>query len=361
MSLLSNSYYLNHNHSCEWDCCKSSMHTEINRDSFWNCLQQMKEREIFFRPSNRFICEKIIYLDNNRNDRSFLVIGFDPENKFDVCIRLEMYKTSSVMNSEQSKNFLEFLNEHESYIFQTSPFNEISSKFKLLLRQHKQRVFKLCMDGFSIKIDEEKLKMLCRQKSHIQRYITLLENEKEKYVSLFFKLMGHFYYGQTVKEVCELSTTDYKQYFFEELINFHCECLDKTFIMEMASNFENWFGKCMPYFIMTLMLNEKARLQSFSSVWPHEKEYVSTQQIAKSGLFYTGITDNVLCVFCGLVLHKWEAGDNPILDHCKYRPYCRFLMDPQSTLNISNVDGKEMEELLSKLAKERGNDGVDAV
>lgn len=358
MALLSN--FLNHDHSCEWDCCNSSVYTELNRDNFWNCLQQMKERDVSFRSLNRFICEKIIYLNDNKNDRSLAVIGLNPENKFEVCIRLEMHKTSSIINFKQSKDFLKFLNENESYILQKSPFNENALKYRIWLRQHKQRVFQLRMDGFSTKIDDDSLKMLCLRKSHIQRYITLLESEREKYVSLFFKMMGHFYHGKTVKEVCELSTTDYTQYFFEELINFHCECLDKTFIMEIASNFGDWFSKCILHFIMTLMLNEKARLESFSSEWPHENNYVSTKQLANCGLFYTGISDNVLCVFCGLVLHKWEAGDNPILEHYKYKPCCRLLTNPQSTLNVSYDDGKEMEDLLSMLSEERGVDEVDS-
>lgn len=35
--------------------------------------------------------------------------------------------------------------------------------------------------------------------------------------------------------------------------------------------------------------------------------------------------DNTKCVYCGLVLHKWEEGDDPEEDHYYNAPFCKFV------------------------------------
>ena len=35
--------------------------------------------------------------------------------------------------------------------------------------------------------------------------------------------------------------------------------------------------------------------------------------------------DRVQCVFCRGSLHKWEEGDNPMTEHAKMFPSCRFV------------------------------------
>ena len=48
--------------------------------------------------------------------------------------------------------------------------------------------------------------------------------------------------------------------------------------------------------------------------------------MAKSGLFYTGVGDRVICFYCGIRLIKWQQGDNAFTDeHEKYSPDCGFL------------------------------------
>lgn len=37
---------------------------------------------------------------------------------------------------------------------------------------------------------------------------------------------------------------------------------------------------------------------------------------------YTGSEDKVQCFYCGLVLRKWEKGDNVWLEHSKWNPKC---------------------------------------
>lgn len=351
MSWLKN--ILKSEYECQWQCCLSSANTKINRMEFWNSVHRMKECDYTFRPTKTFIFEKIIHLNNDDDHQSTLSIGLDPQNEFCVAGCLKVEKSSSVlmMNSKQLKNILDFLKDNESNILQTIPIKNTYEKYGLMLKQKHVRILELCMHGWSINIDEDSLKRMCRMRLHIQRIIPSFETQSENCEILFFKLLSHFYFGKTVQEASDLVEIDYKQDFFEEIISFHCDCLDKQFIMEIALHFEQWFVQCLDLFIDGMMLYESQRLQTYSSAdWPHDEETISTEKLAKSGLFYVGTSDNVQCAFCGLILHKWKPSDDPILDHFKYKPKCKFLKNHERSLNVSDV-GKpsELGKLLSAL------------
>ncbi|CAG0892571.1 unnamed protein product [Darwinula stevensoni] len=42
---------------------------------------------------------------------------------------------------------------------------------------------------------------------------------------------------------------------------------------------------------------------------------VSTDEMARWGQYYTGIRDETACIFCRLIIHNWEYGDNPYEEH----------------------------------------------
>ena len=48
-------------------------------------------------------------------------------------------------------------------------------------------------------------------------------------------------------------------------------------------------------------------------------------QLAGAGFFYEGMGDLTTCFHCGLVLHNWEAEDNPKVEHKKFQPDCPFI------------------------------------
>ena len=62
----------------------------------------------------------------------------------------------------------------------------------------------------------------------------------------------------------------------------------------------------------------------FERFWP-----ISIRQngmmMAKAGFFYRGIGDIVTCSFCGVSLHKWLQNDDPIAEHRKFNPNCKFI------------------------------------
>lgn len=345
------------------ECCTGGQFRTLNTDYFWNLVQETKENDGFCKPSNRLMFEKTFYLNNDHNVRSILSIGYDPENKFAVAARLEMKKTGTVlmMDVQHIESLLKYLKKYENNILSATPIIKCNSEYKFSLHLHRSRILEMCMRGWSINIDEESLKILCRMRSYIEYSLDLYQKERGGYECVFFKVLIHFHYGKKFEEACQIAETDYKYNFFNSLINYHQFCLDGKFLLEFVTNFSDWFATFVRCFAKTLMLNEDARLRSFSLGWPHPRELVSIEKMAKTGLYFTGSLDNAACAFCGLILFKWKLGDDPLLDHDRYKPNCPLLINPLNTQNFPDGNYKELRKMLSILSKKNQNfDEVDA-
>lgn len=257
-------------------------------------------------------------------------------------------------NPDRLKSLLEFLNDYESQILQTLTVSYATgAKYNLHIQQIQARKLEFSMNGMTICIDEDSLKTMCRMRSYIQSIISSIEMIGKKCETSFFDLMNHICYGKEVTETCDLIETEYTQQFFNQLINFHCTCLDASFIIEIAMHFEKWFIRCVPHFIDTIMLCESSRLQIFTSRgWPYERSYIDIEKLARNGFYYIGLSDNTQCAFCNLSLHRWQSEDNPVSDHYKYNPSCPFLMDHENSLNVSDLNKpSELTLMMSVLDK----------
>lgn len=327
--------------SCDWSCCELSPQISIIRNHFWKSLDEKKDIAYTFHSSEPpFIYEKVIHLNNGKNIRSTFSIGLDPENKFEIGGRLEMCKSGVIlrMNYNQMNSFMEFLKDYENQILRTLPIEDIAAEYNIQIRKTQAFALDVNMNGCCINIDEDSLIKMCRMRTYIQEFISSLRIMSLDCEESFFKLLNHFNYGKTFREACDLAETEHNRMFLNEVVTFHCNCLDKKFVIEIATHFEQWFAKCVPYFWDTLMQNESARLQTFSSTeWPHDQYIVDVNKMAKSGFFFVGTSDQTQCAFCKVLLQKWEAGDDPIEEHFKYKPSCQFLMSLGKSLDVSEL------------------------
>lgn len=344
--------FFNCTYPCNWRCCEQNELSKTNTAKFW---QAMKCDD-----TSKLLREKNIYLCDTYG--TVLTLGINMHNEFKFCARLEVKSTNDViaMNANNLNCFLECLNQHfnENIVLPQPSTSDTDNESCVQLSQIQQRIFKLRIGDRNLKIDEKSLQTLFRIKSHIKMYILMLEYERKPYEALFFKLLNHFCYGKTVKEVTELANLIHTQRFFDEIISFHCDCIDKFFVLEIATNFSEWFTQCAPMFIKIQMFIESMRLQTFSNSWPHE-ELIDVNKMAKTGLFYTGTADIVECAFCKLKLYGWDSSDDAVEDHYNYSPSCAFLRNPHVTQNVADIDGeKEMIELLKNL-KDEGYDEPD--
>ncbi|KAL5004352.1 hypothetical protein ScPMuIL_017808 [Solemya velum] len=77
------------------------------------------------------------------------------------------------------------------------------------------------------------------------------------------------------------------------------------------------------------------RLSSFSG-WPVYKSQ-TPQELATSGLFYTGFGDAVRCFFCGGGLRNWEDSDDPWVEHARWFPRCSFVQQVKGLDFVKDV------------------------
>ncbi|KAJ1333205.1 baculoviral IAP repeat-containing protein 2/3 [Microdochium nivale] len=74
----------------------------------------------------------------------------------------------------------------------------------------------------------------------------------------------------------------------------------------------------------------EARRATFADRWPHEGKKgwkCKTKQLVEAGWKYTpapGYEDMATCTYCSLALDGWEPKDNPMNEHYKRSPDCKF-------------------------------------
>lgn len=67
---------------------------------------------------------------------------------------------------------------------------------------------------------------------------------------------------------------------------------------------------------------ETARLLSFNN-FPNFLKH--PKELAAAGFFYTGGEDYTQCFSCGITIGKWLSENNPLEEHAKLSPLCKFL------------------------------------
>eukprot|EP00117_Sycon_ciliatum_P030718 scpid37287/ scgid24163/ E3 ubiquitin-protein ligase XIAP; Baculoviral IAP repeat-containing protein 4; IAP-like protein; Inhibitor of apoptosis protein 3; X-linked inhibitor of apoptosis protein len=69
----------------------------------------------------------------------------------------------------------------------------------------------------------------------------------------------------------------------------------------------------------------ETRLMTYDSErWPKDCP-VEKEDLAAAGFYFTGRADQVRCYACMSVFHRWAPGDNPLDEHQRMVPDCKFL------------------------------------
>lgn len=335
---------------------------EVDVDScyFWKNLSCQSEKS---NSIKKFALEKDFFLfeDEGKTAQSVLTIGIDPESEFSVIGYLKITpRDIAFLNAVELRNLFNFLDDQWEEIFEPEKVEFHKVQWGMSIKEnHESRVFTLEMDNKKIDIDQATLKAIYRQEAAILRYISLLEHETSLCEQSFFTLLNCFYRGKTVQGSIFSTKNSDLQTFFNHVIENDCIGLKEEFVIDMITRFEKFFVKCLPLFIKTIMLKESERKLTFSEKWPYSKDYISSKNMAMSGLYFTGIDDNIKCAFCSVGIHKWMPGDDPIADHYKYSRNCSLLRNPKKTMNVLDLSSEEeLDHLLSHLPK-HGVDEVD--
>ncbi|XP_060086634.1 baculoviral IAP repeat-containing protein 7 isoform X1 [Heteronotia binoei] len=83
------------------------------------------------------------------------------------------------------------------------------------------------------------------------------------------------------------------------------------------------------------METEGDRLVTFDT-WPSYAQ-VPPELLARAGFFYTGDGDYVRCFYCDGALRNWERGDDPWMEHARWFPRCKFLLQSRGLTFVSSV------------------------
>jgi E3 ubiquitin-protein ligase XIAP len=65
------------------------------------------------------------------------------------------------------------------------------------------------------------------------------------------------------------------------------------------------------------------RIATFKT-WPKAMP-ITAAALCTAGFYYTGLSDRVICFYCGLGLNEWNPTDDPILEHVKHSPNCGYI------------------------------------
>ncbi|QBB28698.1 baculoviral IAP repeat-containing protein 7-like protein [Homarus gammarus nudivirus] len=94
---------------------------------------------------------------------------------------------------------------------------------------------------------------------------------------------------------------------------------------------------CSPSLGSKSLLHESERLKTFKT-WPLSASFISPQDLARNGFYYTKCQDHTACIFCHGIIGYWERGDVILDEHLKHFPHCEFAKSLQTgTGQVYNV------------------------
>lgn len=349
-----------HSFPCDKTCCDVKFLEKFNVKKFWGLVDDEIRDDCYYSAPYRFVFEKTIYL--NGREQTMLRIGLNPEDEFKIsaCF-LKSNCGAFNLQMEDLVNLLQYLDANESRIQTSCTFQNSCkrSNDKVKLEVHKARVIKLKLVGArEFSCDENTLKTMCLSRNHIRRVITESIKHRDECIEAFFMLLHHFTFEKTMCSIDDMVNSNLTQKFFDEMIEFLDACASRKIVGEIGMNFPQYFEKCVPLYIRTKMLYESERLKTFRT-WPHPKEHISIEALAKAGQFYTGYSDTVMCPFCLLRQSEWKSDDHPILEHFKHFSTCRFIRKNKDTLNVSDIGTKKDLHVLLSVLPYLGEDVVD--
>lgn len=130
------------------------------------------------------------------------------------------------------------------------------------------------------------------------------------------------------------------QKFQDMVAEFNPKGMDYFIIKEMAGD---------PISIQEKMMFEGNRLLSFQTWPPQAKAY--SFQLSRSGFYYSGEADEVICFACEGKIRDWQEGDVPMQRHIQQYPSCPFVCGQIAGMNLLPPDFDENHPSIKLLKK----------
>lgn len=158
----------------------------------------------------------------------------------------------------------------------------------------------------------------------------------EKFLFDFFENEGFIHTPGSRIIVCSECGFKTKNYFTITHIQFihklsHPKCKRVRYLPYKYENYAK-SKKCIADYSdakMCVSATEEMMEATFCA-WP--KRLPAADKLLLAGFFYTGNSDEVMCVECKVVLDEWEATDDPWTEHQKASPDCLLVKLHKSQL-----------------------------
>ena len=96
-------------------------------------------------------------------------------------------------------------------------------------------------------------------------------------------------------------------------------------------------------------LTLESRIGSFAK-WP-ERVVQRPVQLALAGFFACGLSDHVMCYYCGGGLRNWEVGDGPWVLHARWFPDCQYAVSSMYAESVSPAQPNPYQSVMRELAQ----------
>lgn len=355
---------------CLWSRSSNKDQRLINFKYFWAkvsydiCGHLEPRKDLSQQIREMYLSKSLILKTKEHEDNTYIfTIGIVPTKKFEVLIRLELKDSGEYIElSVPEVRYLFVLLRQMFHANLMHPSEtETAAITKIDVKLFYRNLYKLCagdkkmlitMDGlFELMENENCIKILMKTYEvkatlcgntvfkllniccqHLQnpikpkKYFTCADDGEEN----FPIILSHN--NRNLAKKINLSEI------LDELMCSPCDCISTTFVIETKLHFQNLLSVWIGAYYETRFLSETTRMDTFKNKWPHQ--FIETRALAKDGFFYVGPFDRVQCVYCKLILNKWESNDSVVGEHKRFSPYCHTSLD-RAANNLPMTQPKE--------------------
>lgn len=332
--------------------------TNFNYHSFWNeifAVSSKTSSSSSLSPlANQDCFVDVIPLYNDEINRFSLSVGHDLKREFAVVTILHDSVTNQRIGLEYNAlvKFLSMTKElvaintvyPEKVISSTvtNNSNKFNSKGQILIHmsKHIDEEFILNCDSHVFRTDARCLSDLLRFEQRLLPIMQTMVFDSYKLKECFYKIL--FCHS----EICGHSHNDDDDSFDCIKDIYWCGCMVNPFYWQITTKYNHIMSECVKLFRKVSLYDEANRLKTYQLQWPHT--FIDPKMLALLGFFHIEHSeDRVQCVFCDLMLWRWQKNDSVFGEHSRLSPDCPLLRGKR-TLNVP-IDLDELQKFVPEI------------
>lgn len=306
--------------SCSWEACLKEA-TTFNRGLFWRSNTIFAAEELFNERAFNFETTSLQ-----------VSIGYSPDWKLNTTVRItDIAEETSLdfnittyrklifslqdifaVNIESARIVIDI--DDDGYIYKER--KELSHQKQVSIGRKFVKKYEIS-DGRKVVLLSEKFaKRLIENDKFIMQMIAIYQKEEDAFKSTFFAFL-HFCESEK-----KLKRDNFKMSeCYEKLLNAACDCYSKLFITDVAVKFYACAGAWMREYEHVYWESEENRMKSFEK---YPNPGINSEVMAQNGFRYVSNSthDKIICVYCGMVISKWNIDPDLHMRHMQMFPFC---------------------------------------